>query len=295
MPEKLQLRAYAELAKPRITLFILVSTAVGYYFGVPGNPARPLFTAAEWWNFCNAILGTGLLASGTAALNQWYERGSDAKMRRTAMRPIPSGRLSADRALVFGLAISLAGFAELLFTVNLLSALLGLMTLATYLLIYTPLKRKSWLCTAVGAIPGAMPPLIGFAAARGALPEQSWALFLILFFWQFPHFYAIAWLYKEDYSLAAIKMLPVLEPHCRSTARQMVLFGSLLVPISLAPWLLAMAGSIYAAGAALLGLWFLHFGIRAAMKRTTVHARAVMRASIVYLPVLYGLLILDRA
>src|SRR5579864_3291147 len=248
-------RDYIELTKPRITWLILMSTGIGYFFGLRG--------AASWWEFLKAIpllsllhtvLGTGLIASGTAALNQWYEREADRHMRRTAARPLPSGKLPAGRALAFGVALSVAGFVELWLGVNLLAASIGGFTLASYLFLYTPMKQRTWWSTTVGAIPGAMPPMIGYAAAAGAITRESWVLFAILFLWQFPHFYSIAWMYKEDYARAGIRMLPVVEPDCRSTARQIVLYGLALLPVSLVPGLLGMSGRLYLAGALLLGL-----------------------------------------
>jgi heme o synthase len=215
-------------------------------------------------------------------------------MRRTAMRPLPAGKLSARNALLFGIALSIAGFVELWLAVNLLSATVGAFTLASYLFIYTPMKQRTWWSTTVGAFPGAMPPVIGYAAAAGALTAESWVLFAILFLWQFPHFYSIAWMYKEDYARAGIRMLPVVEPDCRSTARQIVLYGVALIPVSLAPSLLGMTGRLYLAGALLLGLWFLYSGIRVAVDRTTLRARAVLIVSVLYLPLIYGLMLIDR-
>ena len=180
----------------------------------------------------------GLMASGTAALNKWYEREADRHMRRTLQRPLPSGRLSSGRALAFGAALSLGGFLDLWLGANLLTGLIGAFTLASYLFVYTPMKQRTWWSTTVGALPGAMPPMIGYAAAAGALTLESWVLFAILFLWQFPHFYAIAWMYKEDYARAGIQMLPVVEPDCRSTARQIILYGLALVPVSLVRGLL---------------------------------------------------------
>jgi protoheme IX farnesyltransferase len=215
-------------------------------------------------------------------------------MRRTAGRPLPSGRLSANGALVFGAALSVAGFLELWLGVNLLCAAIGAFTLASYLFLYTPLKQRTWWSTTVGAIPGAMPPMIGFAAAAGALTPQAWVLGAILFVWQFPHFYSIAWMYKEDYARAGIRMLPVVEPDCRSTARQIVIYGIVLIPVSLIPSLLGMSGRIYVAGALLLGLWFLYAGVRVALERTLSRARGVLLTSVLYLPLIYGLMLLDR-
>ena len=284
------MRDYISLTKPRITWLILMSTGVGYFFGLRGVS----FWQIHWWALLHTILGTGLLASGTAALNQWYERDADARMRRTSHRPIPSGRLDANRALTFGIALAIAGFMELAWFVNLLSGVLGIATLVSYLFFYTPLKQRSWLSTTVGAFPGAMPPMIGFAAASGTLTAEAWALFAILFLWQFPHFYAIAWMYRDDYARAGIRMLPVVEPDGHSTARQIVLCASLLIPVSLAPGLLGMSGKLYLLGALALGAWFLYSGVRAATERSILRARGVLLTSVIYLPLLYGLMLLDH-
>jgi len=208
--------------------------------------------------------------------------------------PLPSGRLSAPLALAFGAALSVAGFLELWLGVNLLAASIGAFTLASYLFLYTPLKQRTWWSTTIGAIPGAMPPMIGYAAATGVLTRESWVLFAILFLWQFPHFYSIAWMYKEDYARAGILMLPVVEPDCRSTARQIVLYGIALIPVSLIPGMLGMSGRIYVVGALLLGLWFLYSGVRVALERSLVRARGVLITSVLYLPLIYGLMLLDR-
>ena len=294
-PPALLMREYIELTKPRITWLILMSTGIGYFFGLPQT--------GNWWEFLKAIpllsllhtvIGTGLIASGTAALNQWYEREADRHMRRTAARPLPSGKLSAPRALAFGIALSVAGFLELWLGVNFLAAAIGGFTLASYLFIYTPMKQRTWWSTTVGAIPGAMPPMIGYAAAAGVITRESWVLFAILFLWQFPHFYSIAWMYKEDYARAGIQMLPVVEPDCRSTARQIVLYGLALIPVSLVPSILGMSGRIYLVGALLLGLWFLYSGVRVAVERSMVRARGVLVTSVLYLPLIYGLMLLDR-
>ncbi|HWB83599.1 MAG TPA: heme o synthase [Bryobacteraceae bacterium] len=289
------MREYIELTKPRITWLILMSTGIGYFFGLPN--------ATNWWDFLKAInylslfhtiFGTCLIASGTAALNQWYERDADRKMRRTAWRPLPSGRLTAGRALAFGVALSVAGFLELWLGVNLLSGLIGAFTLGSYLFLYTPMKQKTWWSTTVGAIPGAMPPLIGYAAAAGVLTPESLVLAAILFLWQFPHFYAIAWMYREDYARAGICMLPVVDPDGRTTARQIVVYGMALIPVSLLPAVTGMTGLWYGVGALLLGLWFLYSGLRVALERTILRARKVLVASVLYLPLIYGLMLLDR-
>jgi protoheme IX farnesyltransferase len=297
------MRDYIELTKPRITWLILMSTGVGYFFGLPPVAGNAVGRAANWLAFLKSIpllsllhtiIGTALIASGTAALNQWYEREADRKMRRTAGRPLPAGRLPAGRALAFGILLSAAGFLELWLGVNLLSGLIGAFTLASYLFLYTPMKQRTWWSTTVGAFPGAMPPMIGYAAAAGAITRESWVLFAILFLWQFPHFYSIAWMYKEDYARAGILMLPVVEPDGRSTARQIVLYGLALIPVSLIPSMLGMSGRVYLAGALLLGLWFLYSGVRVALERSLVRARSVLITSVIYLPLIYGLMLLDR-
>jgi protoheme IX farnesyltransferase len=280
------MRDFLDLTKPRITVLILICTAVGYLFGSPN--------AFHFAGFFHVLLGTALMASGTAALNQWYEADSDAKMHRTSKRPIPAGRIQRSVGLAFGALLSVAGFADLWFGTNARAAVLGLLTLATYIFLYTPLKRRSAVCTTVGALPGAMPPLIGYAAASGLLDAGALALFLILFAWQFPHFYAIAWMYREDYARGGIRMLPVIEPDGESTARRIVACSLLLIPISLVPRLLGMTGSIYAASAIAAGLVLLYYGVRLGRERTLVGARHVLLASVLYLPVLLAVMVLDR-
>lgn len=278
-------QTYLELTKPRITWLIVMSTAIGYFFGHSG----------PWliWQVVHTLFGTALMASGTAALNQWYEREADRHMRRTQMRPLPSGRLQPKQVLWFGIGLAVLGSLELGFGVNLLTSGLCLATLALYLFAYTPLKQKTWWSTTVGAFPGAMPPLIGFAGAANKLTPEALVLGAILFLWQFPHFYAIAWMYREDYSRAGIRMLPVVEPDGGSTARQIVLYSLLLIPISLLPKWMGMTGSIYMIGALVLGLCFLYSGVRVSLDRTKLRARRVLLTSVVYLPVLYVLMVLD--
>ena len=278
---------YMALTKPRITWLILMSTGVGYFFGqAAGSP--------DWMLLLHTLIGTGLIASGTAALNQWYERDADTLMRRTSGRPLPSGKMTAPRALLFGIVLAVLGFAELALGVNILAALLGAFTLVSYLFIYTPLKQRSHLSTVIGALPGAMPPLMGYAASHGSLTPEAWTLFAILFIWQFPHFLAIAWMYREDYARAGIRMLPVVEPDGMSTGRQIILYASTLIPVSLFPVLLGMSGRVYLVGALILGGWFLYTGVRVAFDLTNVRARRVLLASIIYLPVIYGLMVFDR-
>ena len=278
---------YLELTKPRITIFILMSAAVGFFC------AELRVGHFSWIVLLHTLLGTALMASGAAALNQWYEHEADGKMRRTEKRPIPSGRVTPAHAFEFGLVVAAAGFVELWLGANLLTGLLGLFTLATYLFLYTPLKQISPHSTTVGAIPGAMPPLIGYAAASGLLNWEAGVLYAILFLWQFPHFYAIAWMYSADYAKAGIRMLPVVEPSNVSTARRIVWFSVVLIPISLLPKYFDMVGSYYVFGAVAVGLYYLYAALRAQFDRTVPRARQVLLASVVYLPVLYGLLVLD--
>ncbi len=277
---------YIELTKPRITWLILMSTGIGYFFGVrPGE--------WSWLLLVHTLIGTGLMASGTATLNEWYERDADAKMKRTRARPIPAGHVAPNRAAAFGAALSILGFAELVLAVNPIAALWGLATLTTYLFLYTPLKQRTHHATTIGAFPGAMPPLIGYAAARGGITAEAWVLFAILFLWQFPHFLSIAWLYREDYGRAGIRMLPVVEPDGRATARQIVVCSVLLLPASFAPSYLHMTGKVYLFGAAAIGLAFLYAGLRVAFERTAHRARRVLLASVFYLPLLYALMVVD--
>jgi protoheme IX farnesyltransferase len=280
------LRQYLLLTKPRIELLIIISTAVGYCYGVASS-----FNVAT---FVNVLVGTALMAAGSATLNQWYERDTDAKMKRTSMRPIPTGALSPRHALVFGLAVSTIGFFQLAVFVNLLAAFLGFLTLAGYLFAYTPLKRRGPISTTVGAFPGAMPPLIGFAAASGQLTLQAWVLFAILFLWQFPHFHAIAWLYQHEYQKVGIKMLAVVKPQGTGLAWEILLSLILLIPATLAPTLLHLAGKVYFVAACFLNVAFLYFGVRMTRDRTNERARRLLLASVLYLPALFAFLVLSN-
>jgi heme o synthase len=280
------MRDFIELTKPRITSLILVCTAVGYLFGCRRSlPLLSLF---------HVLLGTGLMASGTSALNQCFEVDSDARMFRTSNRPIPAGRVRLGDAITFGVLLSVTGFAALWLGTNPLAATLGLFTLLSYLFLYTPLKRRSPACTTVGAVPGAVPPLIGYAAASGRLEVQALALFLILFVWQFPHFYAIAWMYREDYARGRIRMLSVVEPDGESTARRIVLCSALLLGTSLVPRFLGMTGSMYVTTAIGAGLGLLYFGLCLRRERTFLRARHVLLASVLYLPLLLTVMVVDR-
>lgn len=273
------IQAYWELTKPRITWLILMSTGIGYWFGFEKD--------LDLLRLLHTLLGTALLASGTAVLNQWYERDGDARMRRTQGRPLPSGRVKPANALVFGLGLSAAGFLELWIAVHLLAAALGLFTLLSYLLLYTPLKRRSTLCTTVGAAPGAMPPLIGYAAAAGHLTAEAWVLYGILFLWQFPHFLSIAWMYREDYARGGIAMLPVVRPDGAETVRQVLATSLILIPVSLAPGWLGMSGKYYTGAALALGLMYAGAALRFYMNRSGAQARQLLLASVIYLPALY--------
>jgi heme o synthase len=277
---------YLELTKPRITLLILICTAVGYRFGCGAS--------FHWTILAHALLGTALLASGTSALNQWYEVDSDAKMHRTQRRPLPAGRIKRPHALAFGVVLSAAGFADLWFGANPLAAAVGLFTLLSYLLLYTPLKQRSPVCTTLGAIPGAMPPLIGYAAAGHGLDTSALALFLILFAWQFPHFDAIAWMYRDDYARGGIRMLPVIDPDGKSTTKRIMVSSLLLIAISLTPLFLGMTGALYAAAAICAGLGVLYFAVRLARERTSPRARALRLSTVFYLPALLCVMVLDR-
>ena len=284
-------RTYVELAKPRITFMVLVTTAAGFLLGqgvqaAGGGPSLALLF--------HVLAGTGLVASSASALNQVLERELDGKMRRTAARPLPSGRLDPDRALAFAVALGVAGLVWLAAAVNLLTAVLGAVTLAAYVFVYTPMKRVSSLSTVVGAAPGAMPPVMGWAAVTGELGPGAWALFGILFFWQLPHFLAIAWMYRSDYAAAGFPMLPVVEPDGASTARQSILWSAALIPLSLLPSALGLTGAVYAVGAVALGLGYLAASITFGRDRTGLAGRRLLLVSVVYLPGILGVMLADR-
>jgi protoheme IX farnesyltransferase len=279
-------RDYWILTKPEVNFLVLVSTLAGFYLASAGQ--------VDGWRLLQTLAGTLLVASGTATLNQYMERNKDARMRRTAQRPLPSGRMQPGSALSFGVLISLAGCVYLLLATNWLAGLLAFLTETTYLLAYTPLKAKTPLCTLVGAFPGAAPPLIGWAAARGTLGLEAWVLYAILFFWQFPHFLSIAWMYREDYARAGLQMIPGHDLDGRFTGREVFTFTLALLPVSLIPVFVGHAGMLYMAGASLLGGFFLINTGRMACSRTNAVARRVLLASVVYLPLVLGLLMLDR-
>ncbi len=277
---------YYELAKPSIVWLILMSTVMGCYLAADGP--FPLAQAVH------ALCATALLAAGTGALNQWWERDTDARMRRTLSRPLPSGRVQPRSALLFAAGLTLVGLVYLLVGVNALSFALGVCTVVAYNFVYTPLKKRTWWSTALGAFPGAVPPLLGWAALRGSVGLEGWVLFGILFLWQFPHFYAIAWMYREDYRRAGIRMLPVIEPSGESTNRQILASAALLVPLSMAPAWLGMVASWYAIPSFLLGVGYLVCGLRLARNCTRARARELLKASVLYLPLLYLFLLVAK-
>jgi len=283
----LRLGDYWTLTKPEVNFLVLVSTLVGFYLALKG----PL----DFSRLFHTLMGTLLVASGTGTLNQYIERQSDKYMRRTANRPLPSGRLAPGEALWFGILLAALGGGELWAFTNPLASTLALLTLGAYLLFYTPLKKRTPLCTLVGAFPGAMPPLIGWAAARNGLGLDAWALYVILFLWQFPHLLAIAWMYREDYARAGLQMLPRNDREGRTTVRQILGYSLVLIPASLLPVFLGQAGKAYLVGASALGLGFFHYGMRLAFHRTNSLARRVVLASIVYLPLVFALLMLDKS
>jgi protoheme IX farnesyltransferase len=277
---------YVALAKPRLNMLVVVSAAAGY--AMAGGPSSDVVRLVAM------AIGTGLVAGGASAFNQIIEREADALMRRTRMRPMPDGRLSPRDAMLFASVLTGAGLGVLAVGANVLSALVALLTLMSYAIVYTPLKKRTSFSTVVGAIPGALPPVIGWAAAEGALSRGAWVLFGIVFLWQLPHFLAIAWIHREDYARAGFPMLPVIEPDGRSTARQVVIYAAALLPLSLAPTLVGMAGTIYFAGALALSIIFVVLAVRFGLSRTVADARRLFFGSIVYLPLLWMLMIADR-
>ncbi len=286
MSSRERVQAYVDLTKPRITFLIVLTAAAGFALGAKGGLDYLLFT--------HAMLGIALLSSGIATLNQYMERGLDGLMRRTMTRPLPSGKLAPVEALVFGAGLTIIAEVYLALLVNPLTAMFGLAVIAGYLFMYTPLKTRTTLSTAIGAFPGALPPLMGWTAATGEVTTGAWVLFAILFLWQFPHFLAIAWMYREDYGRAGIRMLPVVEPEGRVTGQQIVAYTLMLLPVSLLPTLLGISGRVYFYGAILLGSLFLISSISAALSKTTQQARRLLLASVLYLPLLFGLMVLNQ-
>jgi heme o synthase len=278
--------AYLALTKPDVSFLVLVTTAAGYAMGVRGP--------VNWLHLLHTVFATMLIAAGTAALNHYIERESDCRMRRTASRPLPSGILQPRQALLFGSALALAGAADLYIVAGWLPCLLGVATCLSYLLGYTPLKTRTVWATFVGAFPGAIPPMIGWAAASGGLTTGAWLLFGILFFWQFPHFHAIAWIYREDYARAGIQMLPVVDRDGRRTFRQVVLYAAALLGVSLLPAVTGLAGMRYFFGALLLGIALLNVCLWAEREKSNVRAKWLMHATVAHIPLLLGLMVLDK-
>src|SRR5437588_6265703 len=283
---KARTAAFLERTKPRITGLIVLTSAAGFALGSSAG--------VNYVTLAHALIGTALLSSGIGTLNQFSERDLDALMRRTADRPLPSRRLFPFEALWFGVSLTIVAEVYLAVFVNVLTALLGLTVIAGYLLVYTPLKTRTSLSTAVGAFPGAMPPLMGWTAARGKIDTGAWVLFAILFLWQFPHFLAIAWMYREDYGRAGIRMLPVVEPDGKVTGQQIILYALMLVPVSLLPAIVGISGRTYLFVALFLSLLFLASSIRAALSKSNQHARQLLLASVIYLPLLFGVMVLNR-
>jgi protoheme IX farnesyltransferase len=281
-----KLRDYYTLTKPEVNLLILMTTSAGYYLGSAG-PFRLM-------GLLNTLVGTLLVASGTATLNQYMERAHDARMRRTANRPLVSGRLAPAEAFYFGLVLSLAGGVYLAWTVNWLASALAVSTLLSYLLVYTPLKRRTPLCTLLGAIPGAMPTLIGWAGASGGLSGQAWFLFAVLFLWQFPHFLAIALMYREDYAHAGFKMLPDFDADGHFTRAEIIGFTVVLVITSLLPLATRAFSALYLLPVAGAGLFFLYYGARLAESASRVAASRLVHASVIYLPVVLGIMMVCK-
>ena len=278
--------AYVALTKPDVSFLVLMTTAAGYYMGARGP--------VDWLHLIQTVFATMLIAAGTAALNHYIERDSDRYMRRTAGRPLPSGALQPREALWFGIVLSVAGALDLYFTAGPLAAGLGVATCLSYLLAYTPLKKRTVWATFIGAFPGAIPPMIGWVAATGSLDRGAWLLFAILFLWQFPHFHAIAWMYREDYARAGIQMLPVVDPEGKRTFRQIIWTAVGLIGVSLLPSVVGLAGMMYFFGALVVSLGLLQVCVWAASMKTNVRAKWLMHATVMHIPILLGLMVYDK-
>ena len=289
------LRDYSELVKARVTTLVVVTAACGFYLA-----ARKAGIPSLSWQMLAALIGVGLVSGGTAALNEVMERDVDARMHRTARRPLPSRRMSMTHGTIVGLLLTLGGSLYLGLTTNWLTGALALLTATVYLAIYTPLKQISPVCTTIGAFPGAMPGVLGWTAARGRLDLEALVLFAIVFFWQFPHFFAIAWMYREDYARGGVRMMPVVENDGRRTSRRILFYSIALIPVSLLPFFVGMSGIAYAASAVILGLALLYFGLRLTQSRLQPSpavsqrlARQLLQASVIYLPILFALMMLN--
>ncbi|MEJ2151953.1 MAG: heme o synthase [Gemmatimonadota bacterium] len=278
---------YLILTKARITGLVLVTTTVGFVLASSQS--------IDWGRLAVLLVGVALATGGSAALNQYLEHEIDARMRRTESRPLPAGRMGRRHGLAVGVLLSALGVIWLLVRINPLTGLLALVSSLLYLMVYTPLKTRTPLNTLVGAVPGAIPPVMGWTAVTGRIDVAAWALFGILYLWQFPHFLAIAWMYRDDYARARLPMLPVVDPDGGSTGRQVALYSLALLPVSLIPTVLGLAGSVYFFGALVAGLIFLGFGLAMTVNRERASARRLLLASVTYLPILLALLLVDRA
>lgn len=287
-PPRVWMQEWAEICKARLTLLVLMTTWAGFYLGAPAA------TGVDWILMIHAMAATALVAAGASAFNQFLERESDAKMKRTEDRPLPAGRLGADEVLLFACLSSMAGMFWLAMAVNLLSSILAAVTLILYVFVYTPMKKTSTLNTLVGAVPGALPPVIGWAAASGNVRAEAWYLFAILFLWQMPHFLAIAWLYREDYARAELKMLSVVDPTGHSTARQSFAYAIALLPVSLLPAMYLMVRGWYFPGAFLLGAAYACLAFAFMKEPDTSRARRLFIGSIIYLPLLLAWLVINK-
>jgi len=281
-----KLGAYIALTKPEVSLLVLMTTGAGFYMGARG----PI----PWLHMLHVIFGTMMIAAGTAALNHYIERESDRFMRRTASRPLPTGQLTPAEALRFGLGLALAGAVDLYYSAGSIACLLGVFTSLSYLLAYTPLKKRTVWATFIGAIPGAIPPMIGWTAATGELGTGAWLLFAILFLWQFPHFHAISWMYREDYARAGILMLPVVDKDGTRTFRQIVLYAASLVAVSLLPAIMGFAGMLYFFGALVTCTGLVQVCLWAASAKTNTRAKWLMHATVLHIPILLGLMMYDK-
>jgi protoheme IX farnesyltransferase len=278
--------AYVALTKPDVSFLVILTTAAGYYMAVRGP--------VNWLNLVHTVFATALIAAGTAALNHYAERESDRYMRRTASRPLPSGVLAPGHALSFGVGLAMAGAVDLFVVGGWLASALGIVTSLSYLLAYTPLKKRTVWATFVGAFPGAIPPMIGWVAATGTLDRGAWLLFAILFLWQFPHFHAIAWIYREDYARAGILMLPVVDQEGKRTFRQIILYAAALLAVSLLPTIMGLAGIRYFFGAMVVSTALLQVCLWAATSKTNVRAKWLMHATVLHIPLLLGLMAYDK-
>ena len=283
---RMRVAAFVELTKPRIAILLVLTSAAGFYLGSKGT--------FDFVLFANSMISIALLAFGVATLNQYWERDLDKLMKRTSTRPLPKSKVTPTEALVFGILQCVVAEAYLFLLVNALTAFLGLLVIVGYVLVYTPLKTRTSVSTAIGAIPGALPPLMGWTAVANDITLGAWALFAMQFLWQFPHFLAIAWMYREEYAKAGILMLPVVEPAGKITMRQIVMFTIMLVPVSLAPFFFEISGPIFLGAAVILGIVFLIASIRVARSKTNERAKHLLLVSVIYLPLLFIFMVADK-